>query len=73
MDKRIEGFWLSKWISNASKSELTSAIQKIQTRFVSGLWKTDVAQIVSLSKAVNELASATKIKDGKVVLDISGG
>ena len=73
MDKRIEGFWLSKWISNASKSELTSAIQKIQARFVSGLWKTDVAQIVSLSKAVNELASATKIKDGKVVLDISGG
>ncbi len=69
MDKKIEGFWLSKWLKHSPREEVFAAGAKVQQRFASGAWKTDVAAIVPLGEAMarlpKELAGANH---GKVFI-----
>ncbi|MCU0790184.1 MAG: zinc-binding dehydrogenase [Nitratireductor sp.] len=69
MDKKIEGFWLSSWLKHAPREEVFAAGAKVQQRFASGAWKTDVAAIVPLGEAMtripNEFAGANH---GKVFI-----
>ncbi len=58
MDKKIEGFWLSKWLKHAPREEVFAAGAKVQQRFSSGAWKTDVAAIVPLAEAFEKLPKA---------------
>jgi NADPH:quinone reductase-like Zn-dependent oxidoreductase len=55
LDKKIEGFWLSKWLKHAPREEVFAAGAKVQQRFASGAWKTDVAAIVPLGEAMQRL------------------
>ncbi len=58
MDKKIEGFWLSKWLKHAPRDEVAAAGAKVQQRFASGTWKTDVAAIVPMDEAFAKLPKA---------------
>ncbi len=66
--KKIEGFWLTEWMKTAGPEKLGAVITEVQERFVSGKVRTDVAAVVALSDAMDELPSATKRLDGKVFL-----
>ncbi|WP_333712706.1 alcohol dehydrogenase catalytic domain-containing protein [Yoonia sp.] len=69
MNKRITGFWLTRWINQAGPDRVRAAFVEIQTRFVSGTWTTDVAATVPLSQAMTDLPAALAISDGKVFID----
>lgn len=58
LDKKIEGFWLSKWLKHAPRDEVFAAGAKVQQRFASGAWKTDVAAIMPLAQAIEKLPPA---------------
>lgn len=66
--KRIEGFWLTRWMQEVDQATIGKTIAAVQERFVSGAWTTDVAAIVPLSEAMDKLPAATKIQDGKVFI-----
>lgn len=68
MNKRIEGFWLTSWLREASPEDQKRVIQDVQARFADGRWKTDVSARLPLSKVVSGLADAVKITDGKVMI-----
>jgi len=70
MDKRIEGFWLSKWFRTAEPAVQFDAVRRVQERFADGRWRTDVSCELPLERAVAELAGATKRRDGKVILTL---
>lgn len=70
MSKQIEGFWLTKWFATADLATQMKAVQGVQMRFLDGTWKTDVSAVVKLENVMDELANATKIKDGKVIIEI---
>jgi len=55
MDKKIEGFWLTKWLRTAPREIVFAAGAKVQQRFASGAWKTDVAAIVPMAEAFEKL------------------
>ena len=69
LNKRIEGFWLTRWIKQAGADRVREGFVEIQTRFVEGLWKTDVAGIVPLSEAMEGLVPLLAQKDGKAFID----
>lgn len=68
MQKRVEGFWLSQWMGQASPAERLEAIQTAQARFASGAWATDVTATVPLADAARDLPAALAVPDGKVFL-----
>ncbi len=68
MDKRIEGFWLSKWFRTVDDATRLTAIKQVQDRFADGRWRTDVSCELPIERAIAELAEATQRRDGKVVL-----
>ncbi|MBC8129801.1 MAG: zinc-binding dehydrogenase [Rhizobiaceae bacterium] len=69
MAKTIEGFWLTQWLGQASPEKRRAAFETVQTRFVSGAWKTEVAATLSLDEAPAKLAEALKgMNRGKVML-----
>ncbi|WP_170459148.1 zinc-binding dehydrogenase [Ruegeria arenilitoris] len=68
MSKRIEGFWLTKWMMSTPPEEQMRAIAEVQARFADGRWKTDVSAHVPLNKIVSDLAVALKKSDGKVII-----
>lgn len=68
-NKRIEGFWLTRWIKQAGPDRVRDSFVEIQDRFVSGNWKTDVAGIVPLSQAMTKLPAVLAIPDGKAFID----
>jgi NADPH:quinone reductase-like Zn-dependent oxidoreductase len=69
MDKKIEGFWLTKWLQNAPREAVMAAGAKVQQRFASGAWRTDVAAIVPLAEAHAKLPKALSgANHGKVFL-----
>ena len=59
MMKRIEGFWLVRWMQEAPTAEKKAAIQTAQTRFAGGEWRTDVTAILSLGEAMTRLPGRT--------------
>ena len=65
--KVIEGFWLTPWMQ-ANGSEMPRFAKEVQTRFVDGTWKTNVATYLPLRDVVSGLAAATQIKDGKIMI-----
>tara|TARA_R110002020_G_scaffold48855_7_gene139552 strand:- start:1068 stop:2105 length:1038 start_codon:yes stop_codon:yes gene_type:complete len=68
MDKKIEGFWLTKWFKHASILEKLRTLRAVQNRFISGAWKTEVVATVKLADAMQQLPGALKRGDGKVML-----
>ena len=69
MNKKIEGFWLTRWIKQVGADRVRAGFVEIQERFVSGAWKTDVAGIVPLSEAMDRLPKVLAIPDGKAFID----
>ena len=69
MEKRIEGFWLTKWMMESSMEEKMGAIQEAQKRFASGEWQTDVTAVVPLSEAMARVPEELAKPDGKVFID----
>ncbi len=68
MDKRIEGFWLTKWMRTTPAERQMQVVQEVQERFASGAWRTDVSATLKLSEAVEKLPEALSVPDGKVML-----
>lgn len=65
--KRIDGFWLSRWLRAASTAERTRALQAVQQRFVSGEWHTQVVARVALADALRRVPPLLG-QPGKVLL-----
>ncbi|MCC6250379.1 MAG: zinc-binding dehydrogenase [Rubrivivax sp.] len=65
--KRIEGFWLSRWLRSTSSAARESAIQQVQQHFLDGAWHTEVATRVALDDALRSLPAALE-RPGKVLL-----
>lgn len=68
MMKRIEGFWLVRWMQETSTADKMAAISAAQTRFATGEWKTDVTAVLSLDQAMTDLPAELAKPDGKVFL-----
>ena len=68
MMKKIEGFWLVRWMQESSMSDKMTAIQAAQMRFASGEWKTDVTAVLSLEEAMTRLPEELAKPDGKVFI-----
>ena len=68
MMKQIEGFWLTRWMTEKPLADKMAAIQNAQKRFASGEWKTDVTAIVPLAEAVNRLPEELAKLNGKVFI-----
>ncbi|MEL6968035.1 MAG: zinc-binding dehydrogenase, partial [Pseudomonadota bacterium] len=68
MMKQIEGFWLTRWMTEKPMAEKMGAIQTAQKRFASGEWQTDVTAIVPLSEAIERLPTELAKPNGKVFI-----
>ena len=69
MSKRIEGLWLTKWMQDTPPAELAAAMAKVQERFATGKWQTDVRAIVPLAQAFEKLpGELAKQNTGKVMI-----
>ena len=68
-NKKIEGFWLTRWMKQVDAARIPRAFVDIQERFVTGAWTTDVAGIVPLSKAMQMLPQVLALPDGKAFID----
>lgn len=66
-DKRIEGFWLSRWLHAASPEARASAEAEVQRRFLAGEWRTREGDRVALADALEHLPAALG-RPGKVML-----
>lgn len=65
--KRIEGFWLSRWLRAASPAVRAAAVDAVQQRFVDGHWRTQVGARVPLADVLEQLATALQ-RPGKVLI-----
>ncbi len=68
MQKQIVGFWLTRWFMNTDPKEQMRVIGEVQTRFVTGKWRTEVAKKIRLKDAMTQLAGALRASGGKVML-----
>ncbi|MCC5972157.1 MAG: zinc-binding dehydrogenase [Pararhodobacter sp.] len=68
MDKRIEGFWLSRWLPAASPERRAAVVAQVQERFATGQWQTRTAAQLPLEKAIDGILPALKTGEGKVML-----
>ena len=68
MSKRVEGFWLTRWMMTTPRAEQAAVVADVQARFADGRWKTDVSERLPLASVVSGLAAALKKTDGKVVI-----
>lgn len=68
MNKRIEGFWLTKWMQTTPPADQIRVVGEVQARFADGRWKTDVSARLSLRELVSGLAIALQKTDGKVMI-----
>lgn len=69
LKKRIEGFWLTDWLQKKSLWQRLQAIRKVQSLFTSGIWSTDVEEIIPLAEAHARLPAAMSgANTGKVFL-----
>lgn len=69
MNKKIEGFWLVNWMRETPTKQKIAVFTEVQTRFIDGRWKTDVAIRLPLNNLVDGLADATKLIDGKIIIN----
>lgn len=68
MGKRIEGFWLTRWMRSTPPADQARVAAEVQARFADGRWKTDVSARLALNDVVSDLAAALKKTDGKVLI-----
>lgn len=68
MDKRIEGFWLSRWLPAAAPDRRAAVIAQVQARFADGRWKTRVAARLPLGEALDGILPALATGAGKVMI-----
>jgi NADPH:quinone reductase-like Zn-dependent oxidoreductase len=68
MNKRIEGFWLTKWMTSETPETRMAVVVEAQARFASGAWKIDEAARLSLDDAVAGLPDALAAGGGKVFI-----
>lgn len=68
MDKRIEGFWLTKWMKTTPPADKARVVAEVQARFADGCWHTDISEHIALKDVINRLAAATRKPDGKVII-----
>ncbi len=68
MGKRIEGFWLTRWMSQTPPEVQARVVQQVQARFADGRWKTDISARIKLPELVEKLAAASRIPDGKIII-----
>ena len=66
--KQIEGFWLTRWMTEKPLAEKMTAIQSAQKRFASGEWQTDVTAIISLDDVMEKLPAELAKPNGKVFI-----
>jgi len=68
MNKRIEGFWLTRWMRETPPEKLGAAVAEVQARFADGRWKTDVTAHLALREVMEKLPAALAQPDGKVII-----
>ena len=68
MSKRIEGFWLTKWMMEKPLADKMTTIQQAQKNFASGAWQTDVTAIIPLADAIARLPEELAKPNGKVFI-----
>ena len=68
MMKSIEGFWLTRWMTDTPMVEKMAAIQTAQMRFASGEWRTDVTAIIPLDEVIERLPEELAKLNGKVFI-----
>ena len=68
MDKRIEGFWLSRWLPAVPPARRAKLIDLVQDRFAQQIWTTRVAATLPLSEAIEGILPAYRRSAGKVLL-----
>jgi len=68
MDKKIEGFWLSRWLPAAPPERRAAVIAQVQQRFVDGHWQTRVAARLTLDQALEGVLPALARGEGKVFI-----
>lgn len=66
--KTIAGFWLVEWFRTTPPERQMAVIAKVQERFVSGLWTTEVSDIVPLGEAMDAMPKALHRRAGKVMI-----
>ncbi|MEM9100348.1 MAG: zinc-binding dehydrogenase [Pseudomonadota bacterium] len=54
--KRIEGFWLSHWITSVEEKVRNNAFATVFRKFGTGEWKTDIRAEITLKSAPEKLA-----------------
>ncbi len=69
MDKKIEGFWLTKWMRTTPPADQMRVVGEVQARFADGRWHTDISGRLPLRDVVSGLAAATRNTDGKVLIE----
>jgi NADPH2:quinone reductase len=68
-DMRIEGFWLAKYIGDASPLQVLALSSKVQKLFAQGIFKTDIYARVGFDDFAQALDHYAEHKsDGKVIL-----
>lgn len=68
MMKQIEGFWLTRWMTEKPMADKMKAIQTAQKRFASGEWQTDVTAIIPLEDAIARVPEELAKPNGKVFI-----
>ncbi len=68
MNKRIEGFWLTRWMREVPADRRVRAVMEAQQRFADGRWKTDVTAVVPLADAMDRLPQELGKPNGKVFI-----
>ena len=68
MDKRIEGFWLSRWLPAAAPERRAAVVAQVQDRFARGAWATRIAARLPLERAIDGILPALAAGTGKVMI-----
>lgn len=68
MEKRIEGFWLSRWLPAAPPERRAAVVAEVQARFADGRWRTRIAAELSLADAMEGVLPALAAGAGKVMI-----
>lgn len=65
--KVIEGFWLTQWFQVTPRDLQIQTIAKVQERFATGAWRTEITARLALRDVVSDLPKALKT-GGKTVI-----
>ncbi|WP_199223182.1 alcohol dehydrogenase catalytic domain-containing protein [Oricola cellulosilytica] len=68
LGKRIEGFWLVRWMREAGEEGRIAAVMEVQKQFLTGNWSTDISARLSLEEAMEGLPGALAVPNGKVFI-----